>query len=156
MISTLGCGSLENAIRRGVTIAGSGLHGRRADAGGGGGDQAGKGLAPTLGVWTTGVRVSSGATTLGWPGAGPWLFPAGGGLRKRHDSKRSLRLVRAFSWEMVVGGGVSVSALMIACKPWVILSSANGAGMVRYACLNSNVSEMTWLLVSILTSLKQW
>ena len=117
MISKLGGGSLANTICRRVTIAGLGRRGRRADAGGGGGDQASKGLAPNLGVWTTGVGGSSGAATLGQPGAGLRLFPAGGGPRRCHDSKRSLRLVRALSWEMVVGGGVSVSALAMACKP---------------------------------------
>ncbi len=156
MISSLGGGSLANTIRCGVTIAGSGHCGRSTDAGGGGGNQAGKGLAPTLGVQTTGVGGSSGAATLGQPSARPRLFPTGRRPRRRHNSKRSLRLVKALSWEMVVGGGVSVSASATACKPWAILSSANGAGMVRYACLNLIMLEMTWLLVSILTSLKQW
>jgi hypothetical protein len=143
MISTLGGGSLANTIRPGVTMAGSGRCEPSADAGGGGGNQVGKGLAPTIGVRTPGVGGSSGAATLRRPGARPRLFPARGRPRRCHDSKRSLRLVRASSWEMVVGGGVSVSALVMACKPWAILSSANGAGMVRYACLNSTVSEMT-------------
>ncbi len=76
MISTLGGGSLAKTIRRGVTIAGSGCCGHSADAGGGGGDQAGEGLAPTLGVRTTGVGGSSGAATLGRPGARLRLFLA--------------------------------------------------------------------------------
>jgi hypothetical protein len=141
-----------------VTKAGSGCCGRSADAGGRGGNQAGKGLAPILGVWTTGVGGSSRAATLGRPRAGPRLFPAGGGGKGGatiQRGQRSLRLARAPSWEMVVDGGVSVSTLATACKPCAILSSANGAGMVRYACLNSTMLEMTWLLVSILTSLKQ-
>jgi hypothetical protein len=156
MISKLGGGSLANTICRGVTIAGSGHCGCSADAGGGGGNKAGKGLAPTLGVWITDVGGSSGAATLGRMGAGPQLVPARGGPRRCHNSKRSLRLVRASSWEMVVSGGASVSALATACNPWAILSSADGAEMVQYTFLNSTMSEMTWLLVSILTSLKQW
>ena len=73
----------------------------------------------------------SGLTTLGRPGVGLLSWPNGRGAKRRHDSKTSLRLDSASSWEMDVGGGVSVSASVMERRPWTILSSGEGAGMVR-------------------------
>ena len=92
--------------------------------------------------------------TLGGVGDGMRALMLGGGIRRPHDSKRSRRLVMASSWVMVVGSGVSLRAPAMAWRPWMILSSGDGAGMVRNACQNSTLSEMTWLLVSLLTRQK--
>ncbi len=92
--------------------------------------------------------------TLGRPGAGMLDCLVGDGIKRRHDSKISRRLVMASIWEIVVGSGESLRAPEMTWRPWIILSSGEGDGTVRYACLNSTVSEMTWLLVSLLTSLK--
>ncbi len=78
----------------------------------------------------------------------------GDGIKRRQDLKISRRLVMASSWEIVVGSGESLRALEITWRPWIILSSGEGNGTVQKACLNLTVSEMTWLLVSLLTSLK--
>jgi hypothetical protein len=78
----------------------------------------------------------------------------GDGIKRRHDSKISLRLVMASSWEIDVGSGESLRVPEMTWRPWIILSLGEGEGTVRYACLNSTVSEMTWLLVSLLTNLK--
>ena len=60
----------------------------------------------------------------------------------------------ASTWEMLVGGGAPARTPATCCNPWMILSSEVGAGIARYLWQNSTVSEMHWLLVSALTSLK--
>ena len=67
----------------------------------------------------------------------------GGGGRRRHASKSSLSLAIASSWEMAGGSGVSLRASEMDWRPWMILSSGVGAGIVRKACRNSTVSDMT-------------
>ncbi len=106
--------------------------------------------------WVAGVAtcVASGLSTLGSPGAMRRVALRWGGARSRQDSKMSLRLAMASSWERLVGGFAPAIAPATACKPWMILSSGDCEGTVMYECLNSTVSEMTWLLVSDLTSLK--
>ncbi len=92
--------------------------------------------------------------TLGMPGTGMRDCFVGDGIKRRQDSKISRRLVMASNWEIVVGGGESLRALEMTWRLWIILSSGEGDGTVRKACLNSTVSEITWLFVSLLTSLK--
>ena len=92
--------------------------------------------------------------TLGSPWDGPEDGRRFGGAKRRHDSKISQRLAMASTWEMLVGGVAPVSAPATCCRPWMILSSGVGAGIARYLWRNSTVSEMHWLLVSALTSLK--
>ena len=60
----------------------------------------------------------------------------------------------ASSWEMHVGGDAPAMAPANTCSPWTILTSRVCEGTVMYECLNSTMLEMTWLLVSDLTSLK--
>ncbi len=103
------------------------------------------------GVATLG-RVWSG--TLGMPGTGMRACLVGDGIKRRQDSKIYRRLVMTSSWEIVVGSGESLRAPEMTWRPLIILSSGKGNGTVRKACLNSTVSEMTWLLVLLLTSLK--
>ncbi len=120
----------------------------------GGRDLAGAGenaCEGATGVATVG-RAWSG--TLGMPGTGMRDCFVGDGIKMRQDSKISRRLVMASSWEIVVGSGESSRAPEMTLRPWIILSSGDGNGTVWKACLNSTVSEMTWLLVSLLTSLK--
>jgi hypothetical protein len=106
---------------------------------------AGRGTAPLGAMWLCTLR-------------SPWDGPADGrrfgGAKRHHDSKISQRLAMASTWEMLVGGGAPVSAPATCCNPWVILSSEVGAGIARYLRRNSTVSEMHWLLVSMLMSLK--
>jgi hypothetical protein len=65
-------------------------------------------------------------------------------------------LAMASTWEMMLlGGSTPVRAPTITCSPWMILSSRVGAGTTRCQWQNSIVSEITWLLASELTSLKQ-
>ena len=125
---------------------GTGL--RKAEAGGVGvqADDGDKDGEATLGSASSG--------TLGRAGEGMRARMLGGGLKRRHDSKRSRRLAMASCWVMVVGSGASLRELAMVWRPWMILSSGDGEGMARKACRNSTVSEMTWLLVSLLTSLK--
>ncbi len=133
-----------------------------AEAGGRGGDLAGAdkkeceraaGVATLESSWSSTLG-SSWSGTLGRPGAGLRDCLVGDGIKRHHDSKISRRLVMASSWVIVVGIGESLRAPEMTWRPWIILSSGEGNGTVRYACRNSNVSEMTWLLVSLLTSLK--
>jgi hypothetical protein len=77
---------------------------------------------PTLG----GSRMS----TLGQPRAGMRVGPVVGGARRRHDSKKSHKLAMASTWEMHVGGGASLGVPDMACRPWIILSSAKGDRIV--------------------------
>ena len=74
--------------------------------------------------------------------------------RRFHDSNRLCRLSMAWICDTLVGSGAFVSTLVKTCKPLMILSLADGAGLVLYACRNSTVSDISWLLVSLLTSLK--
>ena len=144
--TTGGNGEAAKEIRRGATGNGRGDGtGRRMAEAGGMGVQADDGVA-TLGSALSG--------TLGHAGEGMRARMLGGGLRRRHDSKRSRRLAMASCWVMVVGSGASLRELAMVWRPWMILSSGDGEGMARKACRNSTVSEMTWLLVSLLTSLK--
>ena len=92
--------------------------------------------------------------TLGMPGMGMRDCLVGDRIKKHQDPKISRRLVMASSWEIVVGSGESLRGPEMTWRPWIILSSGEGDGTVRKACLNSTMSEMTWLLVSLLTSLK--
>ena len=94
--------------------------------------------------------------TLGSPWDGPADGRRFGGTKRRHDSKICQRLAMFSTWEMLVGGGAPVSAPATCCNPWMILSSKVRAGIARYLWRNSTgpVSEMHWLLVSVLTSLK--
>ncbi len=54
-----------------------------------------------------------------------------------------------------MGGGAPRIAPAMTCKLCMILSSAEGTGTESYQWQNLMVSEMTWLLVSALTNLKQ-
>jgi hypothetical protein len=100
------------------------------------------------------IRGRSWSGTLGRHGARMRDCLVGDGIKRHHDSKISRRLVMTSSWEIVVGSGESLRAPEMTWRPWIILSSGEGNGTVRYACLNSTVLEMTWLLVSLSTSLK--
>ncbi len=153
------CGSGVSAKMRRRGVTGSGRDGRsgdwRVELGGiagvlsGGGDT---GDEATLGgVFTLGGVLS---VTLGGAGGGRRDWVVVGGGRRRHASKSSRSWETASSWEMEVGSGVSLRAPAIEWRPWMILSSDVGVGMVRKACRNSTVSEMTWLLVSLLTRRK--
>lgn len=129
--TTSGDGESANMIRCGTTGKGSGdgCELLMAEAGAEGGDLAGAGekvREDAAGVATLG---SSWAGTLGRPGAGLRDGLLGGGLRRRHESRRSRRLVMASSWVMVVGSGVSLSAPEMTWRPWIILSSGEGDGM---------------------------
>ncbi len=95
------------------------------------------------------------AFTLGHVGAGRWFCYRDGGASACHDSKISSSAVIALCWETLVGGGVPRIAAATSCKPCMILSSAEVTGIERYELQNLTVSEMTWLLVLVLTSLKQ-
>ena len=68
-----------------------------------------------------------------------------------HESSRLLRFWMDWICDILVGGGASVSPFVSTCKPLIIFSSAEGVGMVLNACRNSTVSDMTWLLMSLLT-----
>ena len=70
------------------------------------------------------------------------------------DSNKLLRLSMAWICAILVGSGASVSTFVKTYKPLMILSLAEGVGMVWYACRNSTVSNITWLLVSLLSNLK--
>ncbi len=83
--------------------------------------EGGKGLA-TLG----GSRLG----TLGRPGDRMRAWLGGGGFRRCHASKRSHRLAMVSTWVMVEGGGASLRALDMTWRPWMILSSGVGEGMV--------------------------
>ncbi len=130
-MATRGGGVSANIIRRGVTELILGTHGRKAETAGRGGANRDKGVMAILGDDTGGGTGVSGMTTLGRPGVGLLRRLVGGGARRRQDSKTSLRFERASSCEIVAGGGVSVSASVIARRPWTILSSDDGAGTVR-------------------------
>ncbi len=68
--------------------------------------------------------------TLGRPGDRMWAWSVDGGPRRRHDSNRSHRLAMASTWEMDAGGGASLRVPDMTWRPWMILSSGVGAGMV--------------------------
>jgi hypothetical protein len=127
-----------------------------AEAGGRGRGLEGAGEKECEGALGVATRGRSWLGTLGRQGARMRDCLVGDGSKRHHDSKISRRLVMASSWEIVVGSGESLtlSAPKMTWRPWIILSSGEGDGMVQYACLNSTVSEMTWLLVLLLTSLK--
>ena len=145
-----GNGESAKEIRRGATGngRGDGTGLRMAEAGGVGvqADDGDKDGVATLG------SDSSGTLGRAWEGMRARML--GGGPRRRHDSKRSRRVAMASCWVMAVGRGASLRELAMVWRPWMILSFVDGEGMVRKACRNSTVSEMTWLLVSLLTSLK--
>ena len=88
-------------------------------------------MAASRGVDGMATLGGSGTSTLGRPGAGMQVNPVVGGPRRHHDSKRSCRLAMASTWEMHVGGGASLRAPDMTCRPWMILSSGMGKGMVR-------------------------
>ncbi len=127
-----------------------------AEAGGRGRgrDLAGAGKRECEGAPGVATRGRSWSDTLGRHGVRMRDCLVGDGIKRHHDSKISRRLVMASSWEIVVGSGESLSVPEMTWRLWIILSSGEGDGTVRYACLNSTVSEMTWLLVLLLTSLK--
>ena len=128
--SLVGVGVSANVIRRGMTGVTSGWR-WRTEIGGGKVTHVDRGVRIVRGeaiCWGRGV---SGVTTLGRPGIGSRVRPGDGGAKRRHDSNTSLRLESASSWDMVVGGGLSMSASVISWSPWTILSSAVGTGMVR-------------------------
>ncbi len=161
-IATLGEGASPKVMRRGVAwkvlaLAGEarwrldantfvGLAGRVCCGETSWGDRGWVGRVATC--------VASGLSTLGSPGAMRRGALRWGGASSCQDSKISLRLAMASSWERLVGGLAPAIAPATTCKPWMIVSSGDCKGTVIYECLNSTVSEMTWLLVSDLTSLK--
>jgi hypothetical protein len=55
--------------------------------------------------------------TLGMPGTGMRDCPVGDGIKRRHDSKISRRLVMASSWEIVVGSEESLRAPEMTWRP---------------------------------------
>jgi hypothetical protein len=129
---TLGSGTSSKVIRRGVTWteSGTGGSGWRKEAGCGGGIQAGTVVAATIGergVATLGSLLA----TLGSSGARTWPGDVGGGLSLHHDSNRSHWLAIASTWEMLVGGGASLRAHDMTWRPWILLSSGEGKGMVQ-------------------------
>jgi hypothetical protein len=129
---TPGCGTSSKVIRCGVmwTESGTGGSGWRKEASCGGGIQAGAGVAATVGE--RGVAIlGSLLATLGHLGARTWPGDVGGGPSLHHDSNRSHRLTMASIWEMVVGGGASLRVPNMTWRPWLILSSGEGEGMVR-------------------------
>ncbi len=69
--------------------------------------------------------------TLGRPGDGMRARSVDGGPRRCHDLNRSCRLAMASTWEIDVGGGASLRTPDMTWRPWMILSSGVGAGMVR-------------------------
>ena len=74
---------------------------------------------------------STGVSTLGRLGEGMWVWARDGGARRRHESKRLHRFAMASSCVMHVGGGASLRAPAMPWRPWMILSSGVGEGMVR-------------------------
>ena len=114
-IPTLGEGALLKSSRWGVTWkgGGTGAGNRSVEAAGlGGGLQAG---IDDIG-WSGGgggeeaTRGGSCVGTLGRPGIGIRVGWKDGGASRRHDSKMSLRLVMASTWEILVGGAAPVRA----------------------------------------------
>ncbi len=120
-----------------------------AETGGRGGDLAGAGKkecegaagVANLGSSWSGTLGNSWSGTLGRPEAGLRDCLVGDGIKRLHDSKRSRRLVMASSWVIVVGSGESLRAPKMTLRQWIILSSGEGDGTVRYACQNSTLSE---------------
>ncbi len=130
-MATLGDGEALNCngvsakmIRRGATGIGSGdgIGLWLAWGGGGvrdqadGGDMAGVATLGSAWLGTLGLATLGSAWlgTLGRPGVGMRACELVGGLRRRHDSKRSRSLVMASSWVMGDGRGVSLRALAMA------------------------------------------
>ncbi len=72
------------------------------------GEQAGAGEKVCKGDVGVATLGESWLGTLGRPGKCDGMLE--GGLRSRHDSKRSRRLVTACSWVMVEGSGASLRA----------------------------------------------
>ncbi len=132
-MATLGGGSLVNASQHGVTWMGWSLahSGQMVEAGREGGIHIGVGVRATCGISGMATLVSSGMSTLGWLGAGPGVGHKEHGPRRCQDSNRSCRLSMASTWEMHVGGGASLRVLVMTCRLWMILSSAEGDGIVR-------------------------
>ncbi len=102
---------------------------RMAEAGCESGIHACVGVRAARGVSGMATLGSSGMSTLGWCEAGPWVGDDEGGPRRRQDSKRSHRLAMASTWEMHIGGGASLRVPAMTCRPWTILSSAEGDGI---------------------------
>ena len=73
---------------------------------------------------------STGVSTLGCPGEGMRVWARDGGARRRHESRRLHRFAIASSCVMHVGSGASLTPAMT-WRPWMILSSDEGKGMVR-------------------------
>jgi hypothetical protein len=101
-----------------------------AEAGHEGGLNAGMGVQADHGISGMATLGSSGMSTLGWHGAGMWVGDKEGGPSRRQDSKRSRRLAMASTWEVHVDGGASMRAPDMTCRPWMILSSAEGDRIV--------------------------
>jgi hypothetical protein len=113
------------------TIHCSECGGQRAKAGHEGGIHAGVGVGASHGVVGVTTLGGSGMSTLGRPGVGMQMGPVLGGPRRCHNSKRSLRLVMASTWEIHVEGGAFVRALNMTCRQWIILSHVEGDRIVR-------------------------
>jgi hypothetical protein len=81
--------------------------------------------------------------TLGRAGSGECVGRKASGAVRRHDSKISLRMAIASTWEILVEGAAPASAPATTCRPWTIQSSVEGAGTERQECWNSTVLEIT-------------
>ncbi len=127
-----GGGVAVKVSRRGKTGQGSctGQDVWMAEARIGGGVQAGAGERMLEGGEGLATLGGSRLGTLGCPGDRMRAWLGGGGSRRRHASKRSCRLAMASTWVMVEGGGASLRALDMTWRPWMILSSGVGEGMV--------------------------
>jgi hypothetical protein len=129
---TLGSGTSSKVIQRRVTWTAYGIGGGgwRKQAGHGGDVQEGAGVAATVGERGV-ATLGSSMATLGHPGDRTWPWFVGGGPRLCHDSNRSRRLAMASIWEMLVGGRASLRVPDMMWRPWMILSSREGEGMVQ-------------------------
>ncbi len=105
--------------------------GRIVEAGHKGGIHTGVGESTACGITGMIFIGSSDMSTLGWLGAGMWVRDKEGGPRRLQDSKRLCRLAMVSTWEMHVGRGASLKAPDMTCRPWMILSSAEGDGIVQ-------------------------
>ncbi len=118
--------------QRGETGQGSctGQDVQMAEARIGGGVQTGAGERMLEGSKELATLGGSRLGTLGRPRDRMQAWLGGGGSRRHHASKRSRRLAMASTWVMMEGDGASLRALDMTWRPWMILSSGVGEGMV--------------------------
>jgi hypothetical protein len=109
----------------------SGHSGQMAEAGCEGGIHAGVGVSAASGFTGIATLGSFGVSTFGRLGAGMRVSDKEGGPRRCQESNSSCRLAMASTWEMHIGGGGFLRAPDMTCRPWMILSSAEGEGSVR-------------------------